>query len=382
VLRNLCHQVFSQNPDAWKMITKQLLDLFGAQLLDPDFKKEIAEIRLEYKDINGCQLDLSSAGRGFQQTLLLLSHLHANPRTILLLDEPDAHLEILRQRQIFNLLTETAEKQGSQIIAASHSEVVLNEAAGRGRVIAFVGKPHVMNDAGKELIKSLKDIGFENYYQAEQRGWVLYVEGSSDLAILRAFAEVLEHEEAAEALSDPFVHYVGTNIPSLARSHFFGLREAKPDLVGVALFDRLDGDLVAGTPLAETMWRRREIENYFCTEEVLMAYARGQTPDDLFAFAMRDPREQAMREAILEVAGALRTFGKPDPWSIDIKATDEFLHPVFRIFFTKLSLPIGLRKSDYHLLARLIPADKLDLEIKAKLDLIAEVSRRAKPRID
>ncbi|MHB8523528.1 MAG: ATP-dependent nuclease [Limisphaerales bacterium] len=382
VLRNLCHQVFSQNPDAWKLITTQLRSLFGVELLEPDFKKEIAEIRLEYQDINKCQLDLSSAGRGFQQTLLLLSHLHANPKTILLLDEPDAHLEILRQRQIFSLLTETAETQGSQIIAASHSEVVLNEAASRGRVIAFVGKPHVMNDAGKEVIKALKDIGFEHYYQAEQKGWVLYVEGATDLAILRAFAEVLQHEDAAKALSDPFVHYVGTNIPGVARNHFFGLREAKAELVGVAVFDHLDSELVSGTPLTETMWRRREIENYFSTETVLMAYARGQTPDDLFALAMRDARERAMREAIAEVAGALRTFGKPDPWSPDIKATDEFLDPVFRIFFTKLSLPLGLRKSDYHLLARLVPSDKLDSEIKAKLDLLVEVSRKARPRID
>jgi ABC-type transport system involved in cytochrome c biogenesis ATPase subunit len=381
VLRNLCHQVFSQNPDAWRLIAKQLRSLFGVELFEPDFKKEIAEIRLEYKDINGSQLDLSSAGRGFQQTLLLLSHLHASPKTILLLDEPDAHLEILRQREIFSLLTETAETQGSQIIAASHSEVVLNEAASRGRVIAFVGKPHVMNSS-KELIKALEDIGFEHYYQAEQKGWVLYVEGATDLAVLRVFAEVLQHDEALKSLSDPYVHYIGTNIPGVARRHFFGLREAKSDLVGIALFDRLDGEPNSGTPLTEMMWRRREIENYFCTEEVLMAYARGETPDDLFVLAMREARERAMREAITEVASALRTLGKPDPWSIDIKATDEFLDPVFRNFFSKLSLPLGLRKSDYHLLARLLPSDKMDPEIKDKLDLVAEVARKAKPRID
>jgi hypothetical protein len=202
------------------------------------------------------------------------------------------------------------------------------------------------------------------------------------LAILRAFAELLQHEDAAMALSDPFVHYVGTNIPGLARNHFFGLREAKAELVGVAVFDRLESELVSGTPLAETMWSRREIENYFCTEEVLMAYARGRVPDDLFAFAMRDRREQAMREAIAEVARALSTFGKPSPWSNDIKTTDEFLDPVFRIFFSKLSLPLGLRKSDYHLLARLMSPDKLDSEIRAKLDLIVAVSRKASPRTD
>ena len=239
-----------------------------------------------------------------------------------------------------------------------------------------------MNDAGTQVLKALKDMGFEHYYQAEQKGWVLYVEGATDLAILRAFAELLQHDEAAKALSDPFVHYVGTNIPNVARAHFFGLREARKDLVGIAVFDRLDSELESGTALAETMWRRREIENYFCTEEVLTAYALGRTPDDLFALAMRGPREQAMREAIAEVAAALRTFGRPDPWSIDIKATDEFLDPVFRIFFAKLALPLGLRKSDYHLLARLAAADKLDPEIKAKLDLIAAVARKAKPRTD
>jgi ABC-type cobalamin/Fe3+-siderophores transport system ATPase subunit len=42
---------------------------------------------------------------------------------LLLLDEPDTHLEILRQRDIYNLITEVAASTGSQIIAASHSEV-------------------------------------------------------------------------------------------------------------------------------------------------------------------------------------------------------------------------------------------------------------------
>ena len=90
----------------------------------------------------GVRLDLSSSGRGLQQTLLLLAYMYANPGAVLLLDEPDAHLEILRQRQIYRLLTDMANESGSQIIAASHSEVLLNEAAGRDMVVAFVGPPH------------------------------------------------------------------------------------------------------------------------------------------------------------------------------------------------------------------------------------------------
>ena len=97
----------------------------------------------------GARLDLSSSGRGLQQTLLLLAYMCANPGAVLLLDEPDAHLEILRQRQIYRLLTEVATESGSQVIAASHSEVLLNEAAGRDVVVAFVGPPHRIDDRGQ-----------------------------------------------------------------------------------------------------------------------------------------------------------------------------------------------------------------------------------------
>jgi hypothetical protein len=280
----------------------------------------------------------------------LLAYLYGNPGAVLLLDEPDAHLEVLRQRQTYNLLIEVAGKLGSQIIAASHSEVVLNEAAGRDTVIAFVGKPHRIDDKGSQVLKALRDIGFDQYYLGETTGWVLYLENATDLAILQTFARTLGHE-AQQYLERPFVKYIETNLPQKAREHFGGLCEAKEDLVGIAIFDRLDKDLQSTDVLVEMMWRRREIENYFCTEDVLLAYARHDQTDDLFGMAEAGRREQAMREAIAEVSSALRTLGKGDPWSADIKSSDEFLDPLFKKFFEKLALPLQLRKSEYHILA-------------------------------
>jgi hypothetical protein len=299
------------------------------------------------------------------------------PKTVLLLDEPDAHLEILRQRQTFRLITEIAEQQGAQIISASHSEVVLEEAAGRGKVVAFVGQPHTLNDRGNQVIKSLTDIGWDLYYQAEAVRWMMFLEGPTDLAILQAFANTLTHPAAA-LLERPFVHYVSTNIPQKARDLFYGLREARAGLVGIAIFDRIQTLLKEGTSLREMMWSRRELENYFCAEDVLMAYARGQRTYDLFEQAESTRRETAMRDAIREVAAALETLGQPDPWSPDIKATDEFLDPLFRKFFQKLNLPITFRKADYYQLARLVPADVIDNEIVRKLDAIVEVASNAK----
>jgi hypothetical protein len=298
---------------------------------------------------------------------------------VLLLDEPDAHLEVLRQRQIYQLLTEVAAGHGSQIIAASHSEVVLNEAANRDVVIAFVGSPHRIDDRGQQVLKALTDIGFDQYYQAELKGWVLYLEGSTDLAILQAFAKTLGHA-AARALGRPFVHYLTTNLPARAREHFFGLQEAKLDLVGCALFERIEKPLTTGTPLTETMWQKREIENYLCHESVLLSYARHDQTDDLFGRAETDRREQVMRDCIKEIAEALQTLGRPGPWSADVKASDDFLNPVFDRFFQKLGLPNLLRKTDYHVLAGLVPAAMIDPEVIAKLDLILSVARKAKSK--
>ena len=383
VLRNLCFQIYEKSNATldWQELTKQLKMLFGVELLPPQYIKERGEIKMSYKEQSGKQFDLSSSGRGLQQTLLLLAHLYANPNTVLLLDEPDAHLEILRQRQTYQLITDIAERKGSQIIAASHSEVVLNEAADRDIVIAFVGKPHRIDDRGSQVLKSLKEIGFDHYYQAEETGWVLYLEGSTDLAILKAFAEIIEHKEAIDALARPFVHSVG-NQPGDVRRHFWGLKYAKSDLVGIAIFDRLEKPLPDDMGAEGFQWKKKELENYLCMEEVLLAYAKHDLPDDLFGNAEAGKRVNAMKESIAEVVSALKTLKKLNPWSADIKATDEFLDPLFDKYFEKLGLPNLIKKSDYHILARLVPKDKIDSEIIEKLDAIVAVAKKAKPRID
>jgi len=89
-----------------------------------------------------------------------------------------------------------------------------------------------------------------------------------------------------------------------------------------------------------------------------------------------------MQESIAEISSALKTLKKLDPWSSDIKATDDFLDPLFDKYFEKLGLPNLLRKADYHILARLVPKDKIDPEITEKLDAIVEIAKKAKPRED
>lgn len=113
-----------------------------------------------------------------------------------------------------------------------------------------------------------------DYYLAEQNGWMLYVEASSDLAIMRRLVLRLEHP-AREFLSDSVpVFYLGNNKPQKARDHSQVLRGAKSNLAWIALFDRLEKKLHSGSALTECMWSRREIENYITTPTSLRAYVQ------------------------------------------------------------------------------------------------------------
>ena len=376
VLRNLCHQVEQNSRQTWETVCEQIRDLFGFQLEEPVYIPERGEIEMSYRDRSGTLLDLSASGRGLQQTLLLLAYIAAHPGSVLLLDEPDAHLEILRQRQIYQMLTELATEHDSQIVAASHSEVILNEAADRDVVVAFLGKPHRIDDRGSHLLKSLKEIGFEHYYQAALKGWVLYLEGATDLAILQAFAEQLEHP-AKTVLESPYVVYVG-NQPSEARRHFYGLREAKPDLVGFCLFDRLDRELQDTSALREYAWKRREIENYVVDrKEVLIHWAQkeaAQWPEGpLFSHAWAS----TMEKAIADIEGAFRTLGEDSPWSPNTKVSTDFLDRLFENFFKKLELPNLMEKTNYHRLVQCVPAESLDSEVSEVLDGILAVAEQA-----
>lgn len=252
-------------------------------------------------------------------------------------------------------------------------------------MVAFVGAPHRIDDRSShsQVAKALKEIGFEQFYQAEQLGWVLYLEGSTDLSVLRSLAKTLAHP-AAEILDKPFVYYVG-NQPLSAQKHFFGLREAKSDLVGIGIYDS-DAKLVGGqSNLLEYQWRRREIENYLCSPEVLLRFARSSalqgSAGPLFHEVDSNENEAIMVSAISDLVPPVALRNPDDSWWRQVKASDEFLDRVFSIYYEKLGLPNLMRKTDYHVLAAFVTPDEVAKDIIDALDLIVHVKNQAKPRI-
>lgn len=409
VLRNLCLMVYKQNEEDWDRIAELMKRLFSVRVGNPQ-ETSRGSIDLFYRQNNVKEhLDVALAGRGFQQMLLIFSYLYSHRRSVLLIDEPDAHLEILRQKQVYVLLREIAAENESQVILVTHSEVILDEALDHNLTLLLGGQADDL--AAKQNIRNaLKHYGAEHYVRARQRGYVLYVEGGTDLDILRALARHMGHTAANTWDERANAFYVQDNYPDpnldseLARveggfgvtpeQHFFSLREMVPGLTGLAILDsdgRQREDIDEGG-LRISYWGRYEIENYFISPEVLRNFAR-QAYVDLPLFGHFDDEiNEVVNDLILEqvfsgnVQG-LATWQELKPaaaqylWEAstqNVKLSD-FAEEFFRRLADRLGHAMLLRKGELHRLIEFVDPATIPDEVKDKLDLLATLFGTGNP---
>ena len=278
ILRNLLTEA-SRNEFAWTELQASIRKLFGYELLPPDATG--AYIRAEYvAAVDEPALDIASAGSGFQQVLMLLTFLNTRRGAVLLLDEPDAHLHVILQDAIYHELRAAAARHDSQLIVATHSEVVINSVDPR-ELCVTLNEPRMVtdNEERSRLIRSLRVLSNADVMQALGVRGILYVEDYTDINILRAWANTLNHRAERlminEVMWKPIVFQAQEGRPGIrARDHFDALQLVREDLPGLEL---LDGDAhpdisdtdITGTGFQRLRWRRYEIESYLIHPDAL-----------------------------------------------------------------------------------------------------------------
>jgi hypothetical protein len=403
VLRNLCLIVAKDQPEDWKRIVQLMQRLFAVKLGTPR-ETSRGSVELSYRQDRVKEaLDIAMSGRGFQQMLLIFSYLYSHKRSVLLVDEPDAHLEILRQRQVYVLLRDIATENDSQVVMVTHSEVILDEALDNNLTLLLDGKADDLA-AKRDIKNTLKHFGADHYVKARERGYVLYVEGGTDLDMLRALAERFNHPVLALCDECINVFYVQNNYPIQTmeselerveggfgitpKEHFFALRQLVPGLRGLAILDN-DGQNRQSFQqggLNMVYWRRYEAENYFITPDVLLRYTHEHYPDLAVSEGYRKEIAQVLGQLVLErvfagIQADFQTYSALPPdaarlvWDAKterLKLSD-FAEVFFRRLASHLSHAMLLKKGELHRLVAFVDPQAIPAEIAEKLDLLAEL---------
>lgn len=378
ILRNLLLEVCREKPEDWEELCKDIRETFGYTLLPPVYNG-LPFIVCEYQpgtaekqsSKNLPKLDISSAGSGFLQFLMLLGFFYARPASILLLDEPDAHLHIILQKQMYDRLREIGRRRNCQLLIATHSEVLVDNTSPE-QIISFFDHPHKLlthtqRDQVREALKRLTSL---DLLLAEQSPGIIYLEGETDFDLLREWARVIKHPSYQFFTKTPFWHNNQGRDPREARTHFFALKAVRPEVQGVLILDgdnrRLPDRELSSEGLTLLRWKRYEAENYLIHPGVLARFVNGPRPDLFSNTATQTGLDYLKRQ----LPPAVYDDPLGDHEYLTVTPASKTLLPGF---FDAAGL--SLKKNEYFHIAAQMFSNEIPSEVIEKLDQISVVLR-------
>jgi hypothetical protein len=267
-----------------------------------------------------------------------------------------------------------AARQGSQLVVATHSEVIIDSVDPRELCVMY-GTPRMLADTEERALLG-RGLGFltnTDIVLAQDAPGILYVEGHTDLEILREWARILRHP-AHDTLTrrlfwKPLVwelRHAGAGIK--AADHYSTLGLVRKDLPGLLLMDGDDNPNVLETPitgqgLQRLRWRRYEIESYLVHPAALSRFAeRILGGPDHAGLGLRDLR----RHFEENYPPAFLKDPHQDPaYLVGTKARTLLLPPALAAAGI-----LGLPYRRFHEIAEVMLPEEIHPEVTEKLDLL------------
>ncbi len=369
LIRNLLMDVYEHGK--WEELRTSIERIFQYRLLEPQHEG-LPFITAEYlpgippgRGRGGYpRLDIASAGSGFHQVLMLLAFFYARPSSVLLLDEPDAHLHVILQKQIYDQLRAIAGDTKCQLIIATHSEVLINSTAPEN-ILTFFQSPKrlVTKDQRAQVREALKNLTSVEVLLAKETERVLYVESVADFNLLAEWARICEHPVATWFDGRPFYHKLSTRSLRHANHHFFSLQAVTPKMQGFVLLDgdnRQEGEHESRGYLKIRRWRRYETENYLLHPAALERFVAKRAGEIWVSAAMEYLNDEMSNAAIADPLQE-NTYVK------SVKASEE----VLPVFFQKAGVDIS--KNEYYLIARQMSRSEIPPEVVDVLDDLYQI---------
>ena len=371
VLRNLLFEI-SRDREKWSKLQDIVKSFFGYELEIPSSGPEIlARYRHSAQDL---YYDLSSAASGFLQVLMVYAVLLSREASIVLIDEPDAHLHLLLQDKMYRNLCEYARKNKSQLIVSTHSESLIKVVdplhlcvlrSDHSKTVTII--EGVKHDALTVILRILDNNELALLQEAEKPR-ILYVEGLTDIHILREWAKVLDHH-LSPFLEEPFWKPAIIDTPKHEKSikaedHFGALKLLREDVAGIELHDsdnKMPEPKVLDNGLVQIFWKRYEIESYLIHPEAIARFVEsvaGETAVEKVRGYMRDVFPPVVFKNPLEDENSILLVGTK--------------HKKPKDLLSKILSEAGVYESDYSRIAALMKKEEIHPEVTEKLDKIAD----------
>ncbi|MEA5554797.1 AAA family ATPase, partial [Anabaena cylindrica UHCC 0172] len=199
IIRNLLLDTKNKYPDKFNSLKETLENRFDFYLDNISFNQDQdLNVTARYSDLceeKNLSLDFNSSGSGFMQVLQILVPIYRfcpEESTVVLLDEPDAHLHPNLQTALANTLRDIQKELGIQIIISTHSTSIIR-AADPSEVIPISSRTTI----NKPLIES-QDVEREistriDTYELGKSvisGKLVFIE-DDDISVLERFDYVL-----------------------------------------------------------------------------------------------------------------------------------------------------------------------------------------------
>ena len=367
VLRNLLWRV--RENGNWDALNNVIKSFFGYKMATFSGSGPFLSAPYWHSSEEAIPYDLSSAGSGFQQVLLIYAAIFGQPSALYLIDEPDAHLHISLQNKLFRDLIKRAQRDKFQIIVATHSECLIREAeTSHLRLLDAHG--HLRQVPSKYRVLASLELDQVEIVEALRERRLLYLEGPSDIQILRSWAGTLEHRCLPFFERTTPVETAQRKNKHFAMSHFYAMRTLIPQVRGMQLFDgdkRVPVDPTSSgrkSRLNTLFWERKEIQSYLLHPDSVIRYLQSRTSRENVAKA-----QQYMKDNLRP-----RFFEAPDD---ELPFLGEF---AIKEFFSKLFQEAGLPSpsdKDYFCMAEQMKASEIHPEVLEKLDQVADHLRLA-----
>lgn len=280
--------------DPWEVLQQALRSIFGAELSIQPFREEYhSYIRVEVVrgNLMGFRIgrhpgyksrDLMVEGSGFLQWLSVYALATDPTISILLLDEPDAHLHSSLQGLLLSKLQAIAEKTGKQVLIATHSAEILRNAPPEKILEVSTSRAPRFLSTEEQKVGLLAGLGSDyapKIDRLKRTRRLLFAEGKGDIRILKEVCKILGID-----WPDQWVEWTTASGHKERKQLFRALSEEIPGLVAVSLRDRDDeSPSSVDEALNDTghssspdgfyckKWRRRHIESYLIWPPALAA---------------------------------------------------------------------------------------------------------------